>query len=75
MRDAISLTPHYHFHAPNRHLSISRVITPESSPLQEATGQALARNLRFPSTDRICSKRVFGLQNMANKHHNRIQYI
>ena len=31
--DAISLTPHYHFHPLHRHLGINRVVTAESSPL------------------------------------------
>ena len=30
--EGISLTPHYHFHPPHRHLDISRAITAESSP-------------------------------------------
>ena len=37
-REAISLTPLYHFHPLHRHLDIIQVITVESSPLHIAAG-------------------------------------
>ena len=47
--EGISLTPHYHFHPLHRHLDISRVITPESSPLHIASSRDRAGNLWCPS--------------------------
>ena len=45
----ISLTPFHHFHPLPRHLDISPVITPESSPLYIGSSRTRTGNLRFPS--------------------------
>ena len=50
--EGISLTPHYHFHSFYRHLDISRVITPGSSPLRLASGRIRTGNLWFPNASR-----------------------
>ena len=47
-RDAISLTPLYHFHPFHRHFH-SRAITEENSTLQIASSQTRTGNLWFPS--------------------------
>ena len=45
---AVSLTSHYQFHLLQRHLDISQLITPESSPLHIASSQTQTENLWFP---------------------------
>ena len=47
--ESISLTPHYHFHPPHRHLDVSRVITAESSHLHIASSRTRTGNLWLPS--------------------------
>ena len=51
-REAIYLTPLYHFHPLHRHLDISRAITAESSPLHIASSRTRTGNLWFPSAIR-----------------------
>ena len=50
--EGISLTPHYHFHPPHRHLGISRVITAESSTLHIGSSRTQTSNICFPSASR-----------------------
>ena len=47
--EAISLTPHYHFHSLHRYVDIRRAITPKSLPLPIASTWANTGNLCFPS--------------------------
>ena len=50
--EAISLTPHYHFHLLHRNLDISRAVTAESSPLHITSSRTRTGNLWFPSATR-----------------------
>ena len=47
--EAISLTPHYHFHPLRIHLDISRAITVDSWLLHIASNPTWTRDLWFPS--------------------------
>ena len=47
--EAISLTPHYHFHPLHRDIEISRAVPAESSPLHIASSRTRTGNLWFPS--------------------------
>ena len=51
-REAISLTPHYHFHPLHRHLDISQAIAAERSPLRIASSRSRTGNLEFPGASR-----------------------
>ena len=51
-REAISLTPLYHFYPLHRNLEISRAIAAESSPLHIASSRIRTGNLCFPSASR-----------------------
>ena len=57
--EGISLTHHYPFHPPHRHLDFSRAITAESSPLHIDSSRTWTGNLWFPSTSLALSKRHF----------------
>ena len=51
-REAISLTPLYHFHPPHKHLDIIRAIIVDSSSLHIASSRIRTRHLWFPRASR-----------------------